>query len=113
MVNHENNTTDVFPSGFVCSIHKADAAPRVQVLSLLAALDPDDPVQKAFMHSFICQLMIKYKEEAELANYRNYINSLTHRHKHRLFAALLLLQPAVDEVMSKAIYIYIYIYIYI
>ena len=42
--------------------------------------------------------MMKYKEVAELSTYRNYINSLAHRQKHRILSALLILQGAVDEV---------------
>jgi hypothetical protein len=86
------------PINFVSRLHKTDATARVQVVSLLAALKPDVQVQKDFSHAFLRELITKYQNIMDITTYRNYLNSLTHRHKHRLFAAIVILQPTVDDV---------------
>lgn len=71
---------------------------RVRMLNMLSQLKPEVQEHRMFAQAFLNHLMENQRHLVEDASYKNFPNSLHHRHKHRGITTILIMMPFVDEV---------------
>ena len=71
---------------------------RVRMLTMLAQLKPEVTEHRLFAHAFLKHLMENQRHLVEDSSYKNFPNSLHHRHKHRGITTILMMMPFVDDV---------------
>ena len=71
---------------------------RVRMLTMLSKLKPEVQEHRMFGQAFLDHVMQNQRQLVEDASYKNFPNSLHHRHKHRGITTILMMMPFVDEV---------------
>ena len=94
----------------ICVLHfrreNDDVMVRVCAFSFLSRLDPHNAKHQTFVISLIRDLIVIQRDLLLVNSYKQFTNSLSHRHKHRVFTALLILEPftlLVGLAVAKAI----------
>ncbi|XP_046546005.1 probable methyltransferase TARBP1 isoform X2 [Haliotis rubra] len=76
---------------------KGDGIVRVFAINYLSHLDPNEPPHTEFAQELILDLCARHDAVMDLAEYRQFNNSLCHRQKNRIFQAICVLEPFITQ----------------
>ncbi|XP_046337095.2 probable methyltransferase TARBP1 isoform X3 [Haliotis rufescens] len=76
---------------------KGDGIVRVFAINFLSHLDPNEASHADFAQALTLDLCARHDALMELAEYRQFNNSLCHRQKNRIFQAICVLEPFIKE----------------